>query len=289
MKHRQTRAERRQIRPERGVDRRFTIPGLGGLALLMLLGMPRSGMAQGQRAGSPEAGGTFRGPASMPLLTRSVDPKAFGTAETYTVISAWSFTGAFFSGNTYSDDPRVSGSLGRFNNNFGNDTHYFATVDLPAGAVIDFVGINTTTDTDSIMGLALYKRDSSGSATLIGGFSIPAHGWGTDYAGPLNILVDTHQNQEFLLDVEQAPAAGFEYWAWVEIQWHRTVSPAPGAATFNDVPTSHPFFQFVEALKASGITGGCSAAPPLYCPDSPVTRGQMAVFLAKALGLNWPY
>jgi len=63
------------------------------------------------------------------------------------------------------------------------------------------------------------------------------------------------------------------------------VSPAPGSATFNDVPTNHAFFQFIEALSASGITGGCQAAPPLYCPDTPVTRGQMAVFLAKALGL----
>jgi hypothetical protein len=63
------------------------------------------------------------------------------------------------------------------------------------------------------------------------------------------------------------------------------VSPAPGTATFNDVPTTHPFFQFIEALHASGITGGCQASPPLYCPDNPVTRGQIAVFLAKALGL----
>jgi S-layer homology domain len=63
------------------------------------------------------------------------------------------------------------------------------------------------------------------------------------------------------------------------------VSPAPPVATFNDVPTSHPFFQFIEALHAAGITGGCQASPPLYCPDNSVTRGQMAVFLAKALGL----
>ena len=66
------------------------------------------------------------------------------------------------------------------------------------------------------------------------------------------------------------------------------VSPAPATATFNDVPTGHPFFQFVEAMAASGITAGCSAAPPLYCPDQPLTRGQMAAFLAKGLGLQWP-
>jgi hypothetical protein len=65
------------------------------------------------------------------------------------------------------------------------------------------------------------------------------------------------------------------------------VSPAPATATFSDVPTGHPFFQFVEALKASGITGGCQASPPLFCPDAPLTRGQMATFLSIALGLHF--
>jgi S-layer homology domain len=70
--------------------------------------------------------------------------------------------------------------------------------------------------------------------------------------------------------------------------FHRQVSPPPATPAFNDVPTDHPFFQFVEALAKSGITGGCSATPPLYCPNQPLTRGQMAVFLSKALGLQWP-
>ena len=65
------------------------------------------------------------------------------------------------------------------------------------------------------------------------------------------------------------------------------VSPAPLTARYTDVPTTHPFFQYIEALASAGITAGCSASPPQYCPDSPVTRGQMAVFLARALGLHW--
>ncbi len=73
----------------------------------------------------------------------------------------------------------------------------------------------------------------------------------------------------------------------VRIRWKRQVTPAPGTATFNDVPTNHPFFQFVEALSASGITAGCGT--DIYCPDAPLTRGQMAVFLSKALGLHWPW
>ncbi len=72
----------------------------------------------------------------------------------------------------------------------------------------------------------------------------------------------------------------------VQVLWTRQVSPAPATASFTDVPTSHPFFPYVEALVKSGVTGGCGGGN--YCPDSALTRGQMAVFLAKALGLEWP-
>jgi hypothetical protein len=63
------------------------------------------------------------------------------------------------------------------------------------------------------------------------------------------------------------------------------VSPAPAFAFYVDVPNTHPFYQFVEALRVAGITTGCG--PFLYCPDDPITRGQMAVFLSKALGLHF--
>jgi hypothetical protein len=63
------------------------------------------------------------------------------------------------------------------------------------------------------------------------------------------------------------------------------ISPDPSTATFTDVPVGHLFHRFVEALYASGITGGCGGGN--YCPDAPITRGQMAVFLAGALGLHW--
>jgi len=69
------------------------------------------------------------------------------------------------------------------------------------------------------------------------------------------------------------------------LSYQLDVSPAPGTPTFGDVPPSDPAFQFIEALVASGITAGCSGGN--YCPDAPLTRRQMAVFLAKALGLQW--
>jgi S-layer homology domain len=73
--------------------------------------------------------------------------------------------------------------------------------------------------------------------------------------------------------------------ASVRANWRRQVSPPPNAPTFNDVPEGHSQFQFIEALAASGITAGCGSGN--YCPDATLTRGQMAVFLAKALGLHW--
>ena len=69
------------------------------------------------------------------------------------------------------------------------------------------------------------------------------------------------------------------------LSYQLDVSPAPGTPTFGDVPPSDPAFQFIEALVASGITAGCAGGN--YCPDAPLTRRQMAVFLAKALGLQW--
>ncbi len=42
----------------------------------------------------------------------------------------------------------------------------------------------------------------------------------------------------------------------------------------------------IEAIRAEGITHGCS--PTRYCPNDPVTRGQMAAFLNRALDLPSP-
>ena len=83
----------------------------------------------------------------------------------------------------------------------------------------------------------------------------------------------------------QSATNGVGLWG-AAVRWSRTVSPAPATATFGDVPTGSSCFRFVEALADAGITGGCGGGN--YCPDDPLTRGQMAVFLAVALGLHWP-
>ena len=59
---------------------------------------------------------------------------------------------------------------------------------------------------------------------------------------------------------------------------------APSSAGFVDTAGS-THESNIDALAASGITVGCSQEPLRYCPDEPVTRAQMASFLARALGL----
>jgi hypothetical protein len=113
------------------------------------------------------------------------------------------------------------------------------------------------------------------------------HGWDTDInAAPIGYLWHGTAGEALVMHVQQAASPNYQYFGWVEVWWKRSVSPAPGSPTFNDVPLNHPFFQYIEALAASGITGGCGSGN--YCPNNNVTRGQMAVFLAKALGLHWP-
>ena len=51
---------------------------------------------------------------------------------------------------------------------------------------------------------------------------------------------------------------------------------------FNDVPPDHPFYTVIGKISARGITVGCGNNN--FCPDSPVTREQMAAFILRALG-----
>lgn len=57
---------------------------------------------------------------------------------------------------------------------------------------------------------------------------------------------------------------------------------AIGAGSFEDVPDDHVFTADIGWLASVGVTKGCN--PPQntkYCPDSNVTRGQMAAFMHR--------
>lgn len=67
---------------------------------------------------------------------------------------------------------------------------------------------------------------------------------------------------------------------------HPSALPEPVyEPSFDDVQPDHWAYEEIELIYSYGITIGCSYDPPLYCPDRPATRAEMAVFAARLLEL----
>ncbi len=216
-------------------------------------------------------------------LTVLVSPpgkaQVFGTQDyNVTTIPAVTFTGGSFN---------ISGSVGRYGN-VNVDQHFYAPFDVPTGAVIDYIGLNNLNDgTPSAITVTLLYRQADGSVQILNTIpSQPHTNWQTDKnPSPFGETFLTGHDIAKILDVEIPPSPNLQFFGWVEVWWKRSVH-VPTLVSFNDVPPSDPAYIFIEALASSGITAGCGGGN--YCPDSSLTRRQMAVFLAKALGLHWP-
>jgi len=70
------------------------------------------------------------------------------------------------------------------------------------------------------------------------------------------------------------------------LAWRRVVRQPPAVATFDDVQLGNPYRRYVEALVGAGIAEPCRTDH--FCPDAPITRAQFALYLSRALGLDWP-
>jgi trimeric autotransporter adhesin len=59
--------------------------------------------------------------------------------------------------------------------------------------------------------------------------------------------------------------------------------PPPATGTrFDDVPAGYWAGSWIEQIAADGITQGCGASPPLFCPERTLARAEMAIFLLRA-------
>jgi hypothetical protein len=215
----------------------------------------------------------------------SPTPRTFGTAEnTAHVIGATEF-------ETFGPGAwNYAGLLAKWS----SVSTLFAAVRLPAGAVVNTVELEgCDTNAAAQVSFEMFRRPSpngpAAGVTPSGGTGfMQTPGCGFFAVAPLSAispLVIDNESDTYFVRVH-APSATTTLTA-VRVYYSLQVSPAPAVATFGDVPPGHQFFRFIEALKASGITGGCQLSPPLFCPDQGVTRGQMAVFLSKALGLHF--
>ncbi len=66
-------------------------------------------------------------------------------------------------------------------------------------------------------------------------------------------------------------------------RYGRDYTPPAPSGTFTDVDPGYWAAAWIEQLAAEGITGGCGGGN--YCPQAPVTRAQMAVFLVRTFEL----
>lgn len=230
--------------------------------------------------------------AAVPALAQS-----YGSGDQTLTLGALSFTGQDDQGILHPDGYLYASGPYR----------YSAAVNLPDGGEITAICLyaaNTKPGASVTLALEAIKLAPGGQppgvvpipgASVVATFST---GYDSVCSGPLDyVFHDTadvdgggpelvaHRLTATFSDLNDGSLA----LGGVRVVWHRQVSPPPDTPTFTDVPADHPFFAHIEALAGSEITGGCNADPPQYCPDAPLTRGQMAVFLAKALGLHWPY
>jgi hypothetical protein len=167
------------------------------------------------------------------------------------------------------------------------------TLHLPSGVVLDSIELDACDeDPANDVSVTLFDcidgSDGPGPCTPIDNFSTSGTPGCTYISGALLNTVVANFTHDYLLDVGLVGDGVTSGLRGVKVYYHLQVSAPPGTPTFNDVPTTDPAFQFIEAFTAAGITAGCASNPPLYCPDATVTRRQMAVFFAKALGLNFP-
>ena len=221
--------------------------------------------------------------ASAAALAQAPSTPAWGTtSESSEVVSAWDMQTSDF-GTAWQHDA---------NNNYRYLTtagSLFAGLHIPNGAAIDSIELDacdSSTDFQVVAGLLRASGGITDVLAFAASGTAEADGcsrWPVDLLAPE--IVDT-QTYQYTVYAITGGSDGTATVGGVRVYYHLQVRPAPGTATFNDVPTNHPFFQFVEALAASGITAGCGGGN--FCPDAPLTRGQMAVFLSKALGLHWP-
>ena len=238
-----------------------------GVLVLIAMGLT-TGAAVGQEAASPAFGTTnttvYRvGPPNFRAYSVSDNP------DTYFVdgIQLWPTSGT-----------------GLFN----------ATPNLPAGALLTYLEMDycDTNTQDQHMRLEFLTCDP---VSVNGNCNLPSLGYVLSSSQPVDAPCSTasvalnhtvsNATEQLILSVH---FGAFDYTnrlRSVVIGYKLQVSPAPANPTFNDVPVSDAGFQFVEALAASGITGGCGNGN--YCPDTAVTRRQIAIMLAKALGLSF--
>jgi hypothetical protein len=158
-------------------------------------------------------------------------------------------------------------------------------VELPNGAALNSMcGYLYDNDGANDATVSLYKYTynivtNGNSATLLAAVATsgsPGYYNACSTVTPTEtILHNTGNLRNSYVAIAWMPTSSAVQFRAIRLDWWRQISPAPATSSFGDV----------QALAASGITAGCGSGN--FCPEQYVKRSEMAVYLAKALGLHW--
>ena len=110
------------------------------------------------------------------------------------------------------------------------------------------------------------------------------HAWAVQALAELGILDGTGCGADRICPEEAIKRRTVAVWLVRAVD--RVDPPAVAGTGFADVDGDGWWAPYIERLAALGITKGCHVEPLRYCPDSPVTRSQMASFLVRSFGLG---
>lgn len=263
---------------------------VSGLAVIILLqplparAEPPAALAQVEEPRSL-SGKVVQLPGNAVSVRREGEAPAWGTtAQSIHQIHALQFV-PLESSTTYSG----FGPTGMRHRTGGVEPWFIASLSLPTGVRLRKLEVyacdlNPGLDMDIYVSIVAYVPGPlEYGATVTSGE--PGCNWYSVDLTPADFTVDNY-NRGHLVAVNLPATDDSTRFREVNVYYQRQVSAPPPGNTFADVPVTHPFYRHVEALVGAGITSGCGGGN--FCPDSPVTRGQMASFLARALGLHWP-
>ncbi|HTY40587.1 MAG TPA: S-layer homology domain-containing protein, partial [Thermoanaerobaculia bacterium] len=177
----------------------------------------------------------------------------FGTIETNVQVPEWKFR-AVADSVLYEDTgpPQLS----RYAISAPVAPWFASAVGLPPGAVLDEVEFDFCDDRPS-NSAPIYFSVLGNGAYIVNLQSVPGAGCGSVSASNVGYTAD--DNKLIATIQVGGPYADYDSrgrFQGARFTYHLQVSPPPATATFGDVPTSDVAFAYVEALAASGITGG---------------------------------
>jgi hypothetical protein len=232
-------------------------------------------------------------PSATPPPTSSRDKRVdtYGTTSfSYQRVGFATFV-PLDSSMTYSDLNTSSQIFSRYPTNANGSGIFVATPQLPSGALVDYVEFDWC-DTSAASDLQFEVLSSGYTGQSINvqatATSSGSLGCALVYATLETPFTINNDGTQLILKATVPTHDGSTSLSGAIVAYTLQVSPAPDNPSFTDVPTDDQGYQYIQALVASGVTAGCNSSPPRYCPDDFVTRRQMAVFIAKALGLQWP-